>query len=79
MISTGNKYLSLYCRGHQTCSWRASVLQSLVPTPIKHTEAANQGLAWYTWNSKAGVLRQVGPKPSVVTPALLDMSFLAFV
>ncbi len=27
----------LYSRGHQTCSWRAGVLQSLAPTLIKHT------------------------------------------
>ncbi len=26
-----------YSRGHQTCSWRAGILQIIAPTLIKHT------------------------------------------
>ncbi len=35
---------------HKSCSWRATVLRCLDPTPNETNEPAIQGLTWYTKN-----------------------------
>jgi len=47
--------------GVQSCSWRATVLQSL-DTHLNTPATANQALNRHTRNFQAGVLRQVGAK-----------------